>query len=704
MKSKMHFFHLALIAIFLLSACSSNNDDSNNFADGQVPLAIPNSRPRIWFTDELLDEAQTIFQSRSFSPSAYGNIAEIERGDYQWHPHIAFENAFYYLLTGDTVAADSAIAWARFNLGLVVSDIEYSNQTGNITSDAAREYGEGIIVVYDWCHDRLSTEDRAYFFESINAMVDKWNYDTIWGTPEHVSNNYNHGYMRNSFLWGVASFGENERSEEFISHGLFDRWGNIEEYFETQNMAGIPQEGTSYGESLVLYPLVMFMTARNIGYDIFDHEFMKRVVMYTIYNTTLSETYLPNGDPSDTPDPYPYYMAFPFGDAGIFTDPYQRIVTNNFSLFMAYAAYYWRGTNLAQYIQGWFDKTGANTDSLIMLNYLDWSNTSADISNLPLDYYPPQDGNIGMAFAKNTWNDNGMQVHMQLVTSEALGHEHNDGLNFQVWRDGYFITTEAIGRGVGSGYTVPPYNGSTVEADQEDVEETVAHNSLLFGGEGQPYHAVLDADVLRMESRDDYFFAAVDGTPSYNTNENIQSVIREFLFIRDLEVLIVFDRMQSSSTGDLSKTFLMHFWGTDVSHDGNAYTISYPARHSQTLKLTTLLPDVVDSQVIDESINHHFTDLQRIQLNTDAAQIEYFLNVIEVRDSADSDINITFTDNGDTATIQLNHPTKGNAAVTLVKGVSSAGGTFSDGATTTPLTESVQSSIVSLEDGFRWVE
>jgi hypothetical protein len=55
------------------------------------------------------------------------------------------------------------------------------------------------------------------------------------------------------------------------------------------------------------------------------------------------------------------------------------------------------------------------------------------------------------------------------------------------------------------------------------------------------------------------------------------------------------------------------------------------------------------------------------------------------------------TDNGAIWTLALSHPTRGNASLTLAKGMSASGGSLRIDATTTPLRDDVQGISVSSE-------
>ena len=89
-----------------------------------------------------------------------------------------------------------------------------------------------------------------------------------------------------------------------------------------------------------------------------------------------------------------------------------------------------------------------------------------------------------------------------------------------------------------------------------DTNNAVAHNGLLINGTGgtaRHENPTGSYVMRRLESRPEYSFAVVDLSPAFSGRAN--RVIREFIFVRDLETMVVFDRLDSTST----KTFLAHF-------------------------------------------------------------------------------------------------------------------------------------------------
>lgn len=660
-------------------------------------LTIPGERPRIWWSESTWEAALSKYEAAPFQPRARGDFEEIESGGWKWNNEVPIQNALYYLINGDEVAAQTAIAWAKYNLA---ETLEMEMDEEGISCDRCRWWLQEIILVYDWCYPELTEKERAYFLQEISNVVERWNGEQRWGTPDEPASNYNQGYMRNSFLWGVASYGEHDKAQQFIDHALDERWAGFEAYFDEENLSGIPTEGTSYGHTILNYMLVMFETAKNCGLDLFGHPFFRKSVMFTIYHTTPGPTLHPQGDGN--------YATFPFGDASAFWD--SRFVAGEFAPFMFYAAHYYQGTRLSELIYDWADQLELTPDD-VLLTYLVDPQEGSGISELPLDYYPPTDGTIGQAFSRTAWGTEASAIHFQLIAPELGGHEHQDALNFSWWRKGSFMTMEVPGRGFGSGWQVPDYDGQ----QQVDVQASIAHNTLLFGAEGQTGSETQKATVLRLQSDEDFFYAAVDGTNAYKShyddvryyNEYVEHVEREFLFIKPMETLVIFDRMMSNvEADDLRKTFVLHLLGTPEEVGQGEYQTAY---HDQSVFVKTFLPVDASAKVIYEGDGRaEYEDFYRLQVETEADTTEYFLHVIQVRDEDETNVEVSLSEGESGYSLTFSHPEKGFARLFLDKGVESAGGAFAYAPNAIPselhyLHDTVQLRELTLTGGFKWL-
>ncbi|MEZ6076909.1 MAG: hypothetical protein R3C56_14955 [Pirellulaceae bacterium] len=147
-------------------------------AQNYEPKIVPSaSRPRLWVTPETLPSIkqrlavgenakvweQLIASARKpfvfeFSPDEEVPLnAKLETA--------AETKAFYYLMSGDAVVGREAIELAVDYL----SHVEFGN-----VLDITREMGRAIYtasLVYDWCHDLMSEDEKATLRESLMRLA-----------------------------------------------------------------------------------------------------------------------------------------------------------------------------------------------------------------------------------------------------------------------------------------------------------------------------------------------------------------------------------------------------------------------------------------------------------------------------------------------------------------------------------------------------
>lgn len=114
--------------------------------------------------------------------------------------------------------------------------------------------------------------------------------------------------------------------------------------------------------------------------------------------------------------------------------------------------------------------------------------------------------------------------------------------------------------------------------------------------------------------------------------------------------------------------------------------------------MITLLPAAPSFRIVNEDLPGDEQAGQfRLELDSVGTSDSYFLNVITGYDAGEAALNASLTDNGASWTLTLSHPTRGNASLTLLKGMASSGGNLTIGATSTPLRADVQGISVTSE-------
>ena len=155
---------------------------------------------------------------------------------------------------------------------------------------------------------------------------------------------------------------------------------------------------------------------------------------------------------------------------------------------------------------------------------------------------------------------------------------------------------------------------------------------------------------MRLESRPAYAYAAVDMSDSYrcspdecrperDENPYASSIVREVLYIRALETLVVFDRMAASDenrpAAEVVKTFVLHSETNPVVDGANRLLVT---NGSQALRIFTLRPAAGAARVVSEGGK---VGQYRVEIDAKGAPLSYFLNVLQARGAADPDLRVS---------------------------------------------------------------
>ncbi len=641
-----------IVANRLAQPGPKTDDFDPSVSDG---LTIPQGHPRILFNAEPLriEQAQAYYAEHPLNP---GNDP--------------LGNALKYVVTGDTTAAQNAITAI---MNFTISDAELQGTA----SDNYRWNG-WVPIAYDWVHDAMTPDQQQTFMDRYNyyayTMMNK-----SWGGPSMVANDYFWGYFANELNWAVATYYENPMAQTFLDDALITRWQNsFLPWAAGPGRGGVEPEGTQYGRYDLAYPAMPLATAGLMGGDQYaSTNFYKEAIFNLIYTTSPAPTYSKES-PTD-----PYYMPFPFGENEI-NGGYPSATETYYGDFMQTWATAYNNLPVGQYAYHWLQTVRPQqTYWYTYPTYLDTPTydptvQTPDFSSLPVDYYAPGAQDF---YTRNQWGPQATSVFLQLGSPSP---NVLDSGSFQIWRNGWFVSKET------SGYDLQINGGQS--------EDPIAHNTILFGGQGiARAYRYGDPQVIRLQSDPVFSYAAVDMSNAFQssssnyTNPYAAHAIREFLFIKPLETMVVLDRMESSDAAepaaDVTKTFLLHFPNQPQVTGANS-VIGYSG--DQALRLTTLVPSNPTFNVVDESnfSGSHDTDpayyQYRLEETTSGSAQSYFLNVLQARDATGSNVASHMTQNATSWTITLDSPTLGHAQIVLNKGMDSQGGAVGFSATGTP--------------------
>lgn len=661
-------------------------------------MTIPSNHPRLWYSAQPgTPGAARLARARAWFNA--GNPVPITSTSVSPSAHYR-DRALRSLMSqhADPADCNAAAAWLK----------GFTMNVGGTASDHARWHGEDAILVYDWCYHAFSATDRSDLTSRWNGYVSTLNAKS-WGGPHMAANNYFWGYLRNSLLWGIATAHDNAQAQGFIDHALDLRYRNLANGNAPQSAfwrwdakfgsGGVVLEGGQYGPYMLGYPVIAFTGASDYGYDAWGAvSFWRDAIFNLHYATTPAKTVKRDGASGR-------WELFPFNDDQFFENG--GIAENGeYGDFLGAMILRFPDTGRARIARDWLARTGVQPAWWVRAE-LAATNIAGPAPAMPLDYHA--DG-ADFLYARRDSGAAATALLLQLGGSNAyagtaqeafdqggVGHSHGDAGSFQLWRGGRWLSRETTG--YSSPDNVIGWNGGPTV----DPSEAVAHNTLLFEGRGQLGGSLKGLPrVLRLQSAPAFAYAAVDLTPAYRTIVNqtweaeddwpfAEVAIREFVYLRGLDALVVLDRAQSGSDSlepiysgyggpriaaeSVRKSFILHATGTGSNEAGNPFTTSGAEASAtvgpQRLDLRTLLPATPAYRILKEGGG---VGQYRLEYDVSGSAQSYLLNVVSLRDATEAPLSASLQDLGSQWRIDLSHPVKGSATLTLTKGATSSGG------------------------------
>jgi hypothetical protein len=656
---------------------------SSSAANAIDGLTIPTSHPRLFWNAAKLAQAQQWWAGKSYTPNSTNP-----------NPFDPYDTLFACEMSNNQSWCNAQINWA-----VNMSETSCYQSVG---CDSMRVYGEAVMLTYDWLYAQMTPAQRTSIINNWNTWQNYLDVTNTWGNTTMPSSNYFAGAFRTDFSFGVATFGDNANAANFVNYGLNNRWAATINY---SSLSGTPplggtgyampaQEGTQYGRYYLSYHTIPLATSALLGRDLWQETTgFKAGVLQTIYNTmptkTVSRGLFDSWTWSDDDD----WVAGSglYGGGGMQSRYYAD--------FMMAAAQEFPSTVIGKVARQWINTVSPNIAPMWLA--IDPGGSAQAFSTLPLDYYAsgPQ-----FAYWHNSWNSNASSLFLQMGQTFGVGHYHFDVGNFQWFRGGSYLIRETPSYGT----TVAGYNSSGTVAGNIGY----AHNVPLIGGLSEVTAGCTDSNavVRRMESQSTYAYVDADISGTYTNNvcagnhperENpyAQHVEREFIFFRDIEVLLILDRLQAD-TATRSKTFMSHCETSPVSIDAKHYTC---VDGSQQASYSVLLPATPALTVVNEAANGATcasTECQyRLEVNDNSpiGTQSYFLLAIQGLNAGGTALAPAVQDNGTswTVTIDANH------SATLNKGITSAGGSVTVNGATTNLRANTQVMTIS-DNGPLW--
>lgn len=557
-------------------------------------------------------------------------------------------NAFLYALNNTEENAKKAVDGIKDCLktyrGTHASQDEVSRDGGNLVFRAS--------LVYDWCYDYLSIDDKNYI---INECLLLFTAGEHGRDGLHALNAYNsdHGeeyvLIKNMLGFAVATFDE----IPYYFNNVYKRI--VEEFVPSRNFRYEDSDFNQMGDNYGVFRSGADSFLKLILYNLDREDFITSNQSMQAYQLLYRKN--PHGDFMRDGDCY----SFP-----ILREDYRS--TTELSILFIQSL-----LSKDPYLKGEYLRVPLETNSLgdtgisdaMHLALNDVSVVPKQKNDLPLSKYFGDKS--GVMVARTSWDDginsNTMAVSMKVSEHNMGSHSHSDSGHFYI----YYKGPLALDSGV-----YEPTSGNRGAHLNNYYRETVAHNSMLIGGKGQKeisgidtyekmltntqYGEVLGYDYGSDLNKPDYTYLKGDLTKAYDGAAD--EYTRSFMFFNFFDdvypgALVVFDKITSANETD-KKTYLLHSQN-EPEISGNRVVIKNTTDYGYNGRLIneTLLPqsgvniDKISGYIVgdndytvgkshvsgigDESGNY------RVEISSsESSKTEYYLNVLQVSENNDN--------------------------------------------------------------------
>jgi len=559
-------------------------------AERPVPVAAPH--PRLYLTPESLLRLRAQLQrgARLFVAWQHwvdAGLAGAAQGRFHdLGPHEGCENtALAWLLTGNRWYLSNSLAYAQRILAKRMSEHFRDVHEATFTGAA---WVHAMACHYDWCHDHLAPEQRRAVAQWLKEAA-RWCWARSGAPIAH-----NDGGARQCLLGSVALalLGDDPEAPALyrLSRENFER--NLLPWLNDGGRGGRSGDGGQY-EGLHGFYIVRFawMSQTAVGEDVFSESpfFFNRIrhILFGWYPRRLvardgaysmRQYYSPSGD---------HIRLGYVGD----TQPYQSaaVLCARYRDTPEAAALRWLAgewpTAWMQYCLKW-------------AVLADWENLPArDLraaespeSIMPLAWFDP---GCHTVFMRSDWSDDATWILFENAPYVST-HTSLDSGTFEIFKgDLLAARTGNLDHGNVAAPHTMNYLHRTVSGNCLLIHDPAEKwKGFLGGAEGihdgggqrsnwpltsspdvdtyQTYrHVFQRGQIIRFAHTNALTYALADLTPAYtsphfhNGNLNrpkVSRLTRQLLYLRDLDTLVVFDRV-SSTRPEFKKTWLLHSLG-----------------------------------------------------------------------------------------------------------------------------------------------
>ena len=541
--------------------------------------------------------------------------------------------AFYYVVYGDEKkgreAIDYLIKFVSTNRSIVTKDYTSMGETTYL-----------IGLVYDWCYDLLTEEEKTYFQNQVVAINQTneigWPPNIASSLVGHTTENI---LMRDLVTAAIAMYGDSEEIYQNAMGRFFSEYVDARKFL---NQSGYYFPGQGYFQYRLQWEVMAtLLVDKAYGIKSVFGDGTRNMVDFVRYSRRPDGVFLMDCDKS--------WNNYAAGD-------YYSV---NKRTFLYLASYYKDKAINYDYLKcmNGFGINSWGTHELVTpaeflilhdpdVGYVDYTETK------PLTKYFPSP--FGAMIARTGWEDginsNSVMAEMKIGENNFGDHQHLDAGGFQLYYKGGLATDtgyyQAAYKPTSSGFESKNDGNTSWGAmhDSNYMTRTIAHNCMLVydpnevfpakrggytiatendGGQEyknmytapknlEEYYAnpekwktgeVLGAEFEKDTTEPDWTY--LKGDISYAYSDKVQEYERSFMFLnlKNSDVpaaLIVFDRIKSADAA-FKKTWLLHTQNAPGLDGTRATATVTDSGYNGKLVLDSILPekDNIDFNIVE---------------------------------------------------------------------------------------------------------
>lgn len=345
--------------------------------------------------------------------------------------------ALEYLTEGNVSAAREAVTAMLDTL---------RNTNFGTKNDLSRASGSMLMVggmVYDWCYDRMTPQERSEYIKEFVRIAETMECHYPPKRTEPIAgHNSEWMILRDMLSCGIAIYDEYPDMYDYVINMLFEDYIPVRNYTYA---GGNYHQGSGYVTVRFLNDLNSLWILDKMGAGAVYDKSQRSVLYDFIYRRRPDGQVLPAGDVNPAPRSRPQSYSMPAMLASsYYKDPY-----------LAYE----------------YERRPSTEAHMLMLELLwrDFDLKGKDPSDLPLTRYSGTP--FGWMIARTGWGENSVVAEMKVNEQFYGNHQHLDGGAFQIYYKGPLAIDSGSYQGSSGGYNSPH--------NKNYFKRTIAHNSLL---------------------------------------------------------------------------------------------------------------------------------------------------------------------------------------------------------------------------------